>query len=87
MDSMQESRFECCAAKWGIDPNKIAFVGFSAGGVVTCGTMLADNAADRPNFVAPIYGAPFGALSNIPSGTPPAFIAVAKTTQLLPGRC
>jgi acetyl esterase/lipase len=66
------------AAKWGIDADKIVFVGFSAGGVVTSGTMLADNAADRPNFVAPIYGAPFGAMPNIPSGTPPAFIAVAE---------
>ena len=66
------------AAKWGIDADKIVFVGFSAGGVVTSGAMLADNAADRPNFVAPIYGAPFGALPNIPPGTPPAFIAVAE---------
>jgi acetyl esterase/lipase len=70
------------AAKWGIDADKIVFVGFSAGGVVTCGTMLADNAADRPNFVAPIYGAPFGAMPNIPSGTPPAFIAVAEDDPL-----
>jgi acetyl esterase/lipase len=37
-----------------------------------------ENPADRPNLVAPIYGAPFGALPNIPSGTPPAFIAVAE---------
>jgi len=71
------------AAKWGIDADKIVFVGFSAGGVVTCGTMLADNAAERPNFVAPIYGAPFGAMPNgtmpnIPAGTPPAFMAVAE---------
>jgi acetyl esterase/lipase len=66
------------AAKWGINADKIVFVGFSAGGVVTSGTMLADNPADRPNFVAPIYGAPFGAIPNIPSATPPAFIAVAE---------
>ena len=70
------------AAKWGIDADKIVFVGFSAGGVVTSGTMLADNAADRPNFVAPIYGAPFGALPNIPPGTPPAFLAVAEDDPL-----
>ncbi|HXP65095.1 MAG TPA: alpha/beta hydrolase, partial [Steroidobacteraceae bacterium] len=31
------------AASWGIDADKIVFVGFSAGGVVTSGTMLADN--------------------------------------------
>lgn len=66
------------AAKWGISPDKILFMGFSAGGVVTSGTMLAGNAADRPNFAAPIYGAPFGAMPVIPAGTPPAFIAVAE---------
>jgi acetyl esterase/lipase len=66
------------AAKWGIDADKIVFIGFSAGGVVTSGTMLAENAAERPNFVAPIYGAPFGPMPNIPSGTPPAFLAVAE---------
>ena len=70
------------AAKWGIDADKIVFVGFSAGGVVTCGTMLADKAAERPNYVAPIYGAPFGAMPNIPPGTPPAFIAVAEDDPL-----
>jgi acetyl esterase/lipase len=70
------------AAKWGIDADKIVFIGFSAGGVVTSGTMLADNAADRPNFVAPIYGAPFGATPNIPPGAPPAFMAVAEDDPL-----
>lgn len=70
------------AAKWGIDADKILFVGFSAGGVVTSGTMLAANPADRANFVAPIYGAPFGAIPNIPSGTPPAFLAVAEDDPL-----
>jgi acetyl esterase/lipase len=66
------------AAKWGISADKILIVGFSAGGVVVSGAMLAENAADRPNFAAPIYGAPFGAMPNIPAGTPPAFIAVAE---------
>jgi acetyl esterase/lipase len=70
------------AAKWGIDADKILFVGFSAGGLVTCGTMLANNPADRPNFVAPIYGAAFGAIPNMPTGTPPAFIAVAEDDPL-----
>jgi acetyl esterase/lipase len=70
------------AAKWGISPDKIVFIGFSAGGVVTSGTMLADSAADRPNFAAPIYGAPFGALPNIPADTPPTFLAVAEDDPL-----
>jgi acetyl esterase/lipase len=65
------------AAKWGISPDRIVFVGFSAGGVVTSGTMLAKNPADRPNYVAPIYGAPFGAMPKITADSPPAFLAVA----------
>jgi acetyl esterase/lipase len=70
------------AAQWGISPEKIVFIGFSAGGVVTSGTMLAPNAADRPNFAAPIYGAPFGVMPNIPTGTPPTFLAVAEDDPL-----
>jgi acetyl esterase/lipase len=78
-------RVRANAAKWGIAPDKIVFIGFSAGGVVTSGTMLAGNAAERPNFAAPIYGAPFGAIPNIPAGTPPAFIAVAEDDPIAAG--
>ena len=70
------------AAKWGIAPDKVVFIGFSAGGVVTSGAMLAQDVADRPNFAAPIYGAPFGALPSIPADTPPAFLAVAADDPL-----
>jgi acetyl esterase/lipase len=66
------------AAKWGISPHRILLVGFSAGGVVTCGAMLAENPADRPDYAAPIYGAPFGAIPKIPADAPPAFLAVAE---------
>jgi len=65
------------AAKWGISPNRIMMVGFSAGGVVTSGAMLAPNEPDRPNYVGLIYGVPFDGLPKIPQNLPPAFIAVA----------
>jgi acetyl esterase/lipase len=70
------------AAKWGISPDRIVFGGFSAGGVVTSGVMLAENPADRPNYVALIYGAPFDGTPKIPSNTPPAFLAVAEDDPL-----
>jgi acetyl esterase/lipase len=70
------------AAKWGVAPDRVLFMGFSAGGVVTSGAMLAENAADRPNFAAPIYGAPFGTLPTIPTNTPPAFLAVAQDDSI-----
>ena len=70
------------AAEWGIDPKKVGFMGFSAGGVVTAGTLLQEDAAARPNFAAPIYGAPFGA-PPIPAGLPPIFLAWAQDDTLM----
>jgi acetyl esterase/lipase len=70
------------AAEWGISPDRIVFVGFSAGGVVTSGVMLAKNPSDRPNYVGLIYGAPFDATPTIPANTPPAFLAVAVDDPL-----
>ncbi|MFZ0590511.1 MAG: hypothetical protein WAM39_08520 [Bryobacteraceae bacterium] len=34
----------------------------------------------RPNYVAPIYGAPFPAVPPIPQGLPPFFMAMAQDT-------
>jgi acetyl esterase/lipase len=70
------------ASQWGISPDRIVFMGFSAGAVLTSGVMLAENVADRPNFAAPIYGAPFGPMPGIPANTPPAFLAVAGDDPL-----
>jgi len=47
------------AAEWGISPDRVGFLGFSAGAMVTSGVLLQENAAARPNFAAPIYGGPF----------------------------
>lgn len=70
------------AGKWGVAPDRVLMVGFSAGGVVTSGAMLAENPAERPNYVGLIYGAPFGAAPSIPENTPPAFLAVAQDDPL-----
>src|SRR5882672_8149966 len=48
------------AAEWGISPDRVGFMGFSAGAMVTSGALLQKEAAARPNFAAPIYGGPFG---------------------------
>jgi acetyl esterase/lipase len=50
------------AAEWGISPDRVGFMGFSAGAMVTSGALLQQDAAARPNFAAPIYGGPFGAM-------------------------
>jgi acetyl esterase/lipase len=63
------------AAEFGVAPNRIGIIGYSAGGAVVLATVYGP-ADGRPNFAAPIYAA--GANSNPPpEGAPPLFIAVA----------
>ena len=50
------------AAEFGLSPNRIGILGFSAGAMVTSGVLLQEEAAARPAFAAPIYGGPFGAI-------------------------
>ncbi len=66
------------AAEWGLSPDRIGFMGFSAGAMVTSGTLLQKDAAARPNFAAMIYGGPFGVMPAIPAKLPPMFMAWAQ---------
>jgi acetyl esterase/lipase len=66
------------AAEWGISPARVGFMGFSAGAMVTSGTVLQPDSAGRPNFAALIYGAPFGVMPAIPRHLPPLFMAWAQ---------
>jgi acetyl esterase/lipase len=66
------------ATEWGISPDKVGFIGFSAGAMVASGALLQENVAARPNFVALIYGGPFGVMPTIPSKLPPIFMAWAQ---------
>jgi acetyl esterase/lipase/lysophospholipase L1-like esterase len=71
------------AADMDIDPNKIGFMGFSAGGTLTMSVVYNATDANRPNFIAPIYayaGAIIG--STIPAAKTPIFVAVASDDQL-----
>jgi dienelactone hydrolase len=64
------------AAEWGIKPNQIGMIGFSAGGF-----LVADIAVDPPAaplaFVAPIYGGEAKGCP-VPVDAPPLFTAVAQ---------
>jgi acetyl esterase/lipase len=66
------------AAEWGVSPDRIGFLGFSAGAMVTSGTVLQPDSAARPNFAAMIYGGPFGVMPAIPAQLPPLFLAWAQ---------
>jgi acetyl esterase/lipase len=59
------------AAEYNIDPNRIVFIGFSAGAHVAAYQALNSNISARANYVAPIYGAPLGKLPEIPVATLP----------------
>lgn len=66
------------AAEWGVSPDRIGFMGFSAGAMVTSGTVLQQDSAARPSFAAMIYGGPFGVIPAIPQRLPPLFLAWAQ---------
>ena len=66
----------------GIDPNKIGFMGFSAGGAVTLGVTFNYTKTNRPNFIVPVY--PWmTVLGNysVPQDAPPMLIICASDDQ------
>lgn len=64
------------AGEWGISPERVVLMGFSAGAILTSAVVLQSEA--RPNYAAPIYGGPFNEVPPIPKGLPPIFLAVAQ---------
>ena len=70
------------AQEWGVSADRIGFMGFSAGGMVTSGVLLQTEGALRPAFAAPIYGGPFGVMPKIPAKLPPMFLAWAQDDDL-----
>ena len=69
------------AQDYGIDPHKIGFMGFSAGGMTTMNVATGYDAATRPDFIGVIYGAM--PQKPVPADAPPAFIALAADDPLL----
>lgn len=63
------------AAKYGIDPARVGFMGFSAGAMTTMSVALAEAGQPRPAFIAPIYGSQDAV--TVPADAPPLFIAIA----------
>ena len=71
------------AGEFEIDPGKIGFMGFSAGGTLTMSVMYSATDATRPNFIAPIYAYEPAIIGNtMPKDKTPVFVAVAGDDQL-----
>lgn len=73
------------AAEWGISPDRVGVLGFSAGAMVASGALLQSDSAARPSFAALIYGAPFGVTPQIPAQLPPVFLAWAQDDPMALG--
>jgi len=71
------------ASAYKIEPNKIGFMGFSAGGTLTMSVVYSATDETHPNFVAPIYPYEKAIIgSTVPSVKTPIFIAAASDDDL-----
>lgn len=69
------------AAEWGVDPHRVGFMGFSAGGGVTTQVALNYTPDCRPDFAAPIYAAVFEDVK-APNDAPPLFLACTASDEM-----
>lgn len=71
------------AEEFGVDPNRVGFMGFSAGGAVATLVGTSYPANGRPAFLAPIYaGIGMIAETEVPEDAPPMFLVAASDDQL-----
>ena len=71
------------ASEWGIAPDRVGVIGFSAGGHLATALALERDAAVRPNFAAPIYPATPEQVAP-GSDAPPVFIVQADDDKSVP---
>lgn len=69
------------AQAWGLNPNRIGILGFSAGGHLATSVTLEHDEGSRPDFAAPIYGALWEDIT-VPENAPPLFLAYANNDEL-----
>jgi len=82
-DGEQAVRFvRAHAARYGVKPDRVGLMGFSAGGAVTVWTLLAGHAGSRPDFAAAIYPGLLPDPIAAPAKAPPLFVAVADDDKL-----
>jgi len=71
------------ATKYEVNPKKIGFMGFSAGGAVTMGVTFNYDDQDRPDFIVPVYPwmTVMGAYE-VPGDAPPMIVICASDDPL-----
>lgn len=72
------------AAEWGIGPDCVGIMGFSAGGYVAAKVALDHDAESRPDFVGVIYGALVQDVA-VPGDAPPLFMALTNNDDVAAG--
>ncbi|MEJ1223437.1 alpha/beta hydrolase [Sediminicola sp. 1XM1-17] len=71
------------ATKLGVDPDKIGFMGFSAGGAVTMSVTYIASDENRPNFIVPVYAWMDIVPSNdVPVNSPPMLVICSTDDPL-----
>jgi acetyl esterase/lipase len=65
------------AAEWHIDPKRVGLMGFSAGGGVSVGAVVANAPGASADFLISVYGPSLQDV-NVPDNAPPLFIAVGS---------
>lgn len=72
------------AAEWNVDPERVGFLGFSAGAMTGLGVVRANEAGAMPDFIAPIY--PSMDSMPVQPDAPPMFVAISGDDQLFGGQ-
>jgi len=71
------------AESYGVNPNKIGFMGFSAGGAVTMGVSYEYDDKTRPDFIVPVYAwTDAMPVQTLKDDAPPALIVCATDDPL-----
>jgi acetyl esterase/lipase len=70
------------AVEWGIKPDRIGIIGFSAGGLVAICVALDRDSENRPGFLVPIYAAVPEEFT-VPPNAPPLFLVHADDDRRL----
>ncbi|MEK6154833.1 alpha/beta hydrolase [Flavobacteriaceae bacterium 3-367] len=71
------------ADTYGIQPDKIGFMGFSAGGAVTIGVAYNSSLENRPDFIVPVYPwTDIIPIKDAPDNAPPMLVVCATDDPL-----